>query len=226
MREHEIEPVPGLPERLPKGERMLWQGSPRWQTLALTAFHVRALAVYFALLAVWRGLTSAYDGNAFGIVLADIVSVVPIAAIAIGVLCILAWAIGRSTLYTITSERLVMRYGMALPKCINIPFKTIEGAGLHLRADGSGDIPVSLTKANKVAYLVLWPHARPWRLGHAEPMLRSIPDARRAADHLATALAAHAGAQGAALDIAPAAETALDPHGEHRAPRGLVAAAR
>ncbi len=31
--EHEFEPIPGLPERLPAGERMLWQGRP-WRALA------------------------------------------------------------------------------------------------------------------------------------------------------------------------------------------------
>jgi len=32
--EYEYEPVPGLPQRLPQGERILWQGAPDWQTLA------------------------------------------------------------------------------------------------------------------------------------------------------------------------------------------------
>ena len=30
----DFEPVRGLPQLLPKGERMLWQGAPRWQDLA------------------------------------------------------------------------------------------------------------------------------------------------------------------------------------------------
>ena len=54
MNEYETEPVPGLPERLPAGERMLWQGGPRWQTLARRAFHVRKVAAYFGFLMLWR----------------------------------------------------------------------------------------------------------------------------------------------------------------------------
>ena len=36
--EHEFEPVHGLPEKLPAGEKILWQGSPDWKTLANEAF--------------------------------------------------------------------------------------------------------------------------------------------------------------------------------------------
>jgi hypothetical protein len=39
-----FEPVPGLPAPLPKGERILWQGSPRWQSLARTAYYVNIVA--------------------------------------------------------------------------------------------------------------------------------------------------------------------------------------
>ena len=44
----------GLPERLPEGETLLWQGRPSWRQLALRAFHVREIAIYFALLLAWR----------------------------------------------------------------------------------------------------------------------------------------------------------------------------
>ena len=49
-REHELEAAPGLPEPLPAGERVLWQGKPDWKRLANEAFHVRQVAVYFALM--------------------------------------------------------------------------------------------------------------------------------------------------------------------------------
>ena len=48
--EHEFEAAPGLPEPLPRGERLLWQGRPDWRQLALHAFHVRKLAFYFAFM--------------------------------------------------------------------------------------------------------------------------------------------------------------------------------
>ena len=39
------EPIPGLPADLPEGERLLWQGSPAWMSLAVRAFHIRKVAI-------------------------------------------------------------------------------------------------------------------------------------------------------------------------------------
>ena len=43
----------GLPERLPDGERLLWQGAPDWRALARQAFHVRGLAIYFGAIVAY-----------------------------------------------------------------------------------------------------------------------------------------------------------------------------
>ena len=40
--EHDDEPQNGLPEALPAGERLLWQGSPDWRVLARHGFHFNA----------------------------------------------------------------------------------------------------------------------------------------------------------------------------------------
>ena len=53
--EHDAEPVRGLPAPLPPGEALLWQGSPRWWSLALDAYRVRVLAAYFAVIVAARG---------------------------------------------------------------------------------------------------------------------------------------------------------------------------
>ncbi|MBY0520752.1 MAG: PH domain-containing protein, partial [Sphingomonas sp.] len=50
MTEYETEPVPGLPGLLPKGETIIWQGSPNWRVLARTAFHTGAVTAYFIAL--------------------------------------------------------------------------------------------------------------------------------------------------------------------------------
>ena len=39
--EHDSEPLKGLPEALPAGEQVLWQGAPAWRGLALDAYRVR-----------------------------------------------------------------------------------------------------------------------------------------------------------------------------------------
>jgi hypothetical protein len=191
--EYETEPVPGLPEHLPAGERMLWQGAPRWQPLACGAFRVRAVAIYFGLLMLWRLVSGMYDGASALAALASALWLVPFALAAIGMLVLLAWLSARSTIYTITDRRLVLRFGVALPMSVNIPFRLIDSAGLKQRGDGSGDIALTLRRGERVGYTILWPHVRPWHLTRPQPMLRALPDASTAAHVLSRALAASAG---------------------------------
>ena len=55
--EHEFEPEYGLPEPLPAGERVLWQGSPQWRVMARRTFHVRKLTLYFGVILAARAAT-------------------------------------------------------------------------------------------------------------------------------------------------------------------------
>lgn len=187
------EPIPGLPEELPPGERILWRGTPDWKALALHVFHVRAVAIYFALLALWAVATGLSNGSSAQAIAMDALMNLPMAATGLGILCLLAWLIARSTIYTITNERVVIRAGVALPKAINVPFKVIGSAALKLRKSGNGDIPLETTGSDRIAYLHLWPHARPWKINKAQPMLRGIPDAAACAEILSAALAEKAG---------------------------------
>lgn len=201
MNEHDNEPVPGLPQALPAGERLLWQGGPRWQALAVRAFHVRKIAVYCGLLLLWRVAAGLHDGQALADVLSGALLLIPFAIVAVGLPTGLAWLYARSTVYTITSRRVVIRSGVALPMALNLPFRTIGAASFAAFPDGTGDLPLALAGSDRIGFIFLWPHVRPWRLAHPEPMLRAVPDARRVADILARALAAAA---------APAARAAGD----------------
>ena len=82
-----------------------------------------------------------------------------------------------------------MRIGMALPVTLNLPFGQIDGASLRLFGNGAGDIPLKVTKTERIAYLLLWPHARPFNFAHPEPCLRCVPKADDVASLLAAALA-------------------------------------
>jgi hypothetical protein len=190
LNEHETEPVRGLPERLPAGESILWQGAPRWGALARRVFHVRKIALYFAILLAWLVYGDVADGIAPELTLRSSLWLIGAASVVIGVLSLLAWLIARSTIFTITSRRVVLRFGIAFPTAFNIPFRRIRSAGLRCHADGSGDIPLALLEGDRIAYLLLWPYARPWRFSVPEPMLRALPDARQVAEILAQALAA------------------------------------
>lgn len=199
LTEYEYEPVPGLPERLPPGEEILWQGAPRWQALARRAFHVRKVAAYFVLLLILHLVWEVQADEPLAELLAGVFWLAVAAALALGLLAWLARSMARSTLYTITNRRVVMRFGVAIPVTINLPFAKIANAALRDHGDGTGDLVLSLAGRARTSYLVLWPHARPWHFSPPEPMLRAIPDATSVARRLAAALADHAsGTQGEA----------------------------
>jgi len=185
--------VRGLPEPLPEGERILWQGTPAWTALARRVFHARTMAIYFALLLAWRAFSVLWSGGSFQDSATAVFWLAPFALAAVGLMLLLAWLTARATVYTITSRRVVMRIGVVLEITVNFPFRVIESAGLRVYPDGTGDLPLTLAGEDRIAYIHLWPHARPWRAARPEPMLRGVPDASAVADVLSRALAAYAG---------------------------------
>jgi hypothetical protein len=193
MSEHEFEAVRGLPGDLPEGETVLWQGAPDWWLLALDAFKLRWVMGYFVALTAWRfgdGLTKGVEPLS---ALTAAVAVFPLAIVAIAIFCALAWINSRSTVYTITSKRVVMRFGAALTKAINIPFKIIESASSNVKPNGHGTVAIKLVLPNKIPVLLLWPHKKPGTIRHPEPAFRCIKDAAKCAPILAEALrVAHA----------------------------------
>jgi hypothetical protein len=190
MSEHDFEQVRGLPGVLPEGETIVWQGAPRWFDLATEAFHVRAVAGYFAAMLTWRTVDAVAHGQAATTAILSALSVAPLAAAGVGLLAGLAWLNSRTTVYTITNKRVVLRFGAAVSKAINIPFGIIESAALKSGANGAGDLALTLKAPNRLALLHIWPHARPWRLSSPQPTLRALPDASVAAALLATAMQA------------------------------------
>ncbi len=191
--EHEFEPVRGLPEVLPAGEQMLWQGSPDWRTLARRAFHVRKLVVYFAALVVLRVAVVASGSVTVTGLLISALWMVVLGVTAVSLMAMMAWLSARGTVYTVTNKRVVMRIGIVLTLTFNIPFKRIAAAGLHLDANGTGDLPLTLSGDDRIAWLNLWPHARAWRLARPEPMLRCVPQAAEVARVLAQAWSSSTG---------------------------------
>lgn len=188
--EYDFEPVRGLPQRLPPGERMLWQGAPDWRSLAVRGFHVRALGVYFAALLLWKVFSLYQEGAAPSTVLGSAAGLLALAAVAIGLVVLFSWLVARSTVYTLTTRRLVMRFGIALPMSVNFPYRLVDSAALRLHADDSGDIPLTLVPGQRISYMVTWPHTRAWHVLRPQPMLRCVPQAEKVAGILSAALAA------------------------------------
>ncbi len=181
-------PPAGLPGPLPEGERLLWQGRPDWRALARAVFHVRGMSIYLAAVFAWCLYGVWQDGGGA----LDIARYAGLAVAPVALAFAYAWLTSRGVTYTITDQRVVLRIGIVLPLTINLPYSRIETAAMTVRADGTGTISLLLTPGEKLAYLLLWPHARPWRLARPEPSLRSVPDAARVGQILARALAASA----------------------------------
>ena len=186
-----FEPIPGLPDQLPQGETLLWQGSPEWRALAISAFHVRKVAVYFALVIIWRIATMGDTS-----VTAQLLSsawILAAAGASVAILCGLAYLYARGTIYTLTSRRIVVRSGLALPVTFNMPLALVETAAVTRLGGSAGSIALTVKRPNRVAYLVLWPNARPWHVNDPQPMLRCLGDVEPVARMLAETLAAEAG---------------------------------
>lgn len=204
--EHEFEPQHGLPEALPPGERLLWQGAPDWKAMAVEVFHLRQLALYFAVILLLRAGFVLADGAGLMGVLASWAWLLPMAGLALGILLVLARLASKTTVYSITDRRVILRVGIVLTVTFNLPFKHIESAGLMLRGrDGHGDIPLTLRAGDRIAILQLWPHARPWRLSRPEPAMRCLHDAAAVGRLLAKAWSASTGVPAALQQVGDAA---------------------
>jgi hypothetical protein len=186
IREHETEPLLGLPEVLPVGERILWQGSPEKWAMAVRVFHLRKIVVWFVLIGAWRSVAEFRQTGEWA---ADIL-VTPVLAllIAIGIVAMLAHWYARSTIYTLTSQRIVMRFGLAVQITMNLPFRQIVRADASNLARGVGNIAFEPVSGSRVSHLVLWPNVRPWHWLAPQPMFCCIADVDRVAQLLTEAV--------------------------------------
>ena len=181
-----FEPIRGLPEQLPEGEHILWQGAPDPWRLAREALGLRWVAGYFALLAFWRVGVSSADVP-FGVALMHGLPFILSGVVACAILYGIAYVQARSTVYTLTNKRVAMRIGAALTMTLNLPYTWIGTAKLDLKSSGHGTLAFELIGETKVSYLMSWPHVRPWRIARTQPALRCIADAQNVAQIFAEA---------------------------------------
>ncbi len=217
------EPVRGLPARLPEGEELLWQGSPSWKNFARRFCRINWLAGYFATLMLWFAVSGLYDGESLADLITPELRVLGLGSFVLAIAVVFSVMIERTTIYTITSRRVVIRAGVALSKTINLPFARLDGASAELFASGHGDIELMPMADDKLAYLLFWPHLRGLRLSRAIPVLRSVPRARSAAAILGDAMQRYAQTEGATMAASAPASTTRMP--SRPAPAGGMTAA-
>ena len=170
---------------------------------------MRAVAAYFALL----GVLAVADAIAGAARLTALLGVAASGAAALGLARLYAEAVARSTVYTLTNRRVVIRSGVALPKCLNLPLVLVGSVALRERSGGTGDVALAVTGARRIGYLVWWPHVRPWRLAAPEPTLRALPDAAAVAARIGRACLAVQPDGALHATTAPEAAPAVAPAG-------------
>lgn len=181
-----FEPIRGLPEALPEGEEILWQGNPVPWRLAVEALGIKWVAAYFIILAIWRTGVSSTEFP-MGEALLHAVPFLVIGLVCCGIIYGLATIQARSTVYTLTNKRVAMRIGAALTMTLNLPYVQIGTASLDVKKSGSGTIAFELIGGTRLSYLMTWPHVRPWYMSYTQPALRCIPDAQKVAQTFAEA---------------------------------------
>ncbi len=186
-RDFDFEPQPGLPAALPQGEDLLWQGSPDPSALAREAFKANWILGYLLVLAVWRASMAFSDGG-FGQSVAVFLPYLVLALVAYGLIRLLARASAKAAIYSITSNRVILRIGAALQVTWTVPFTKVASASLATRPmTGTGTIALDLVEGQNISFLALWPHLRPGFAKKVQPAFRCIPDAARVARILSDA---------------------------------------
>ncbi len=69
---------------------------------------------------------------------------------------------------------------------------------------------MQLAEGDSIAYLHLWPHARPWRAARPEPMLRCVPQAAQVAQLLSQAWSQETGAAALSSTVSDAPDASPD----------------
>ena len=181
MMEYEGEPIEGLPEVLPEGESLIWQGRPTVGAMLKRVFFVPQLALYFGLLIGGHTIYRLIESVATAQVMGTLVWQTGLAATVLLLLVWLARAYARSILYTLTSERLVIRSGVALPMMVNIPIEQIISADLRVHRDGTGDIVLRASADRQLYWVLLWPNVSAWYSRPVRPCLRGLSQPNLAA---------------------------------------------
>ncbi|WP_306119747.1 MULTISPECIES: photosynthetic complex putative assembly protein PuhB [unclassified Roseitalea] len=181
----------GLPGPLPEGEYIVWQGAPQAGPLARHALKTRWIAGYFGVLLAWLVVTGIYYERAMDDIVISLAIVGAAGGAILGMARWYAWGVARTTVYTITTRRIVMKFGIALPKAFNLPYAEIEAVDVRERGGGLGDIALRFKPDVRLAWLIFWPHVRGLRMARTEPQLVCIQDVGEVADLLARQLHAH-----------------------------------
>jgi hypothetical protein len=174
--------------RLEPGERILWQGRPEVGALRRHLLKVRWLVAYVAGLLAWKlalilGVRGLRPQETF-----DLIALLGQGTLLMGIVAYLAWALARSTTYTVTDLRIVIRHGIALPGTVDIPLRALRSVAVRIHDDGTGDVALAVREGGGIGLSKLWPHVQGFSPSQPVPMLRGLRDAAMLGTRLARRL--------------------------------------
>ncbi len=210
MSEIRIKSLRPLPEPLPENERVLWQFSPAWRPYSRRVFQLDKIGIYFLIIIVWVATSALLDNGDWFAVLRSLAWAVPPALGVLMLLAAFAWLYARMTVYTITSKRIIIQSGLAIPSAVNLPFSRINSADMKTFGDATGDIELSMA-GPRLLYSMLWPNVRLFRLRRPIPVLHALDQPHNVAEILGKALAADQQSGAAQKAQAPATRDAREP---------------
>ena len=162
-------------DHLAPGEAVVWQGSPKTGAFLHRVFHVPVIAAYFLILQILNAWQAYVKAMPLQSAIRASLPLLGVSVVALAIFVAFAWFSARTTRYIVTDRRVILKYGIAMPATLSIPFSKIATLSVAVRRDHTGDISLKLTADNHIGYLKLWPHARSWHLKRPQPTLRSVP---------------------------------------------------
>jgi hypothetical protein len=181
----------GFSEKLPQGEQLLWQGQPERHALAARAMYLKYIAFYLVALIAARTGYLILDGESVATWSGMLAWQVLASAFVMLLIVGLAVVYSRTTRYSLTNERLIIKTGAAITIHINLPLQQITAADLREYSDGTGDITLQVSRAEKLYWLLLWPNTRSWWIRPLRPVLRGLKDVQTVAHLLVEKVGEH-----------------------------------
>lgn len=200
----------GERRELPTGERVLWTGAPDRALLARHLFRERWVLAFVGLTWALQVADVLQRGDAMlQRVIGVSVLTAMLAVVAIASIRVFAWRVAETSKYVITERRVYFNIGVVLRADASVPFTRIDGVDLRRRKDGSGDLIVTMSGAEEIPWLLLFPHVT-WRGSRrGRPAFRALRHPQPAADAVTSALRAFAQQSGVdATIVAPGTPTA------------------
>lgn len=153
--------------------------------MAFRVFYLRAILFYW----VATALILLGTGRGTGGLAADLTWLVVVAVLGSALIFGLAETFRRTTTYALTDRRVVLRIGAALPAVLNLPLDRIDQVDFRDLGGGTGDIVLTPAGDDRIGWLFLWPHVKPWQARDPLPALRAIPNAAHVGQQIAEAVA-------------------------------------